>query len=365
MRTGRTLQEIAAELERQATTRRDYLAPQGKLDATVIDGEVVVDGLPHEPALALTPYAHGQMAAHLGIPKAYYDRMATEQPELLAANLNTWLHAAPADKRLVRALDGRVRAVLSHKFRPLDNYDLAQAVLPTLVKQRVQIVSAELTETRLYIKGILPSLSSPEPVGAQWGRSHVVSGAPLLVAAIVISNSDLGAGTLRVEPSVFTTRCTNLAILAQAAMKKYHVGRAWEAGDSFEAFRDDTRRADDTAFWMKVRDVTVAAFDPHAFKAAIAAIRQAAARPIDSTDLPTVVEMAVEQLGLPERTSGSILTHLARGGELTQWGLSAAITATAESQTDLSYEEATQLERAGGDVIALAPKQWTAIAKAA
>jgi hypothetical protein len=60
------------------------------------------------------------------------------------------------------------------------------------------------------------------------------------VAAIVISNSEIGNGTLRVEPSVFTTWCTNLAVMAQAAMKKYHVGRAFEADTNLEIFRDET-----------------------------------------------------------------------------------------------------------------------------
>src|SRR5262245_14401480 len=106
--------------------------------------------------MALTNYAHGQLSQHLGIPKAYYDRMRAEQPALLAGNVNTWFKADATNKRMLRTLDGQVRAVLSPKYRPLDNFDLANVVLPTLIDRKAEIVSAELTETRMYIKAILP-----------------------------------------------------------------------------------------------------------------------------------------------------------------------------------------------------------------
>lgn len=372
MRTGRSLQEIAAELERQVGSRKDYLAPQGQMTAKVLEGEVVLDGF-NGQALQINPYAHGQLGDHLGIPKKYYDRMATEQPQLLADNINAWFQADAENQRMVRTLDGRARGILSPKFRPLDNFDLAQTVLPVLLENNVQIMSAELTETRMYIKGILPQLSEALPAGMQWGQGHNDVGSPTggraygregrLVAAIVISNSEVGAGTLRIEPSVFTTWCTNLAIMAQAAMRKYHVGRAWEADGSWEVFRDETRAADDRAFWMKAKDVTMAAFDRKIFMAAIDQIRNAAQAPIVSTDLPKVVEVTRKQLALPESTQNGILTFLARGGDLTRWGLSSAITEVANDYKD--YEGATDLERAGGAVLALEGPAWDRIARAA
>lgn len=360
MKTGRSLQDIAAELERQTNTRKDYIAPQGAVKAEVAAGEIVLAGL-NGDKVGIQPYAHSQFAAHLGIPKHYYDRMLTEQPQLLADNINTWMRARREEKRMFRTLDGKTRAFLSPKFRPLDNFDLANVILPTLLENDVQITSAELTETRMYIKGILPRLSDELAPGQAWGVGHDdIRAQRKVVAAIVISNSDVGAGTLRVEPSVYTPWCTNLAILAQAAMKKYHVGRANSADDGFDVFRDETRRADDKAFWLKVRDITVAAFDQKAFGAAIASLRAGANDPIQSTDLVKVVDMTVKQLALPEATGSTILSHLARGGDLTRWGLSSAITRTANDFED--YEGATALERAGGEVMALTAPKWAELA---
>lgn len=368
MKTGMSLKNIAAELERQVATRRDYIAPQGRVEAVVHDAEVVLDGINGQP-FGIQPYAHKQFADVLGIPGRYYDRMRVEQPALLAANLNTWLKADPDNKRMIRTLDGKVRAVLSPKFRPLDNFDLAQAVLPKLFELNTHVVSADLTETRMYIKAILPDVSDTLPEGMTWGNGHnrvaEYSGNEpgRVVAAIVISNSEVGAGTLRVEPSVFTTWCTNLAIMKSAAMKKYHVGRASEVHENWELFRDETRMADDRAFFLKVADVTRAAFNPELFRAAVAQLREATTEVITSTELPKVVEATVRQLALPVGTSGSILTYLAQGGDLSKWGLASAVTATANNYSD--YEGATALERAGGEIIALSGREWTAIATAA
>lgn len=368
MNAGMSLSALAAELERQAASRKDFLAAQGAVEAVVVDNDVRIAGLPNLEPVAITSYAHGQLSDHLGIPKKYYDRMATEQPDLLAININRWFKADAGNKRMLRTLDGKVRGILSPKFRALDNFDLAQAVLPVLMQNEAQIVSSQLTETRMYIKAILPSLSDVLPEGLAYGTGHNAVGGGMrdrgnVVAAIVISNSDIGAGTLRVEPSVFTTWCTNLAIMMQAAMKKYHAGRTNQADESWQVFADETRRADDAAFWMKVRDITKAAFDETQFRAAVAQLRAAGEQPITSDALPAVVDMAVEQLALPPASSNGILKLLAQGGDLSQLGLSQAITRFAGQTED--YEMATLLERAGGTVIDLKPTDWQRIATAA
>jgi len=391
MNNGRTLSQLAAELERQVTSRKDFIAPQSAIQAVVVESpttgavvpevvdassdfdrlmkrEVAIAGLPNSGPINITPFAHGQLSDHLGIPKKYYDRMAAEQPELLAMNINAWLAADPTNRRMLRTIDGRVRGILSPKFRALDNFELAQAVLPVLLQNNAQIVSSELTETRMYIKAILPALSDELPMGLAFGTGHNMIGQAgtdrgKLVAAITISNSDIGAGTLRVEPSVFTTWCTNLAIMQQAAMKKYHAGRANSADDAtWEVFGDDTKRANDAAFWLQVRDITMAAFDEKMFRAAVASLRKTAENPIKSDDLPAVVATTIEQLALPQGVNNGLLKALAAGGDLTQWGLSSAITRVAGETAD--YETATQLERAGGQVLALGERDWSKIAAA-
>src|SRR5690606_27383707 len=107
--------------------------------------------------LPLLDTAHGQLSDRLGIPKAYYDRMRDAAPALFDANVNHWLSAGD-ERRLVRTLDGRVRAILSDRYRVLDNLDLASVAIPVLEEHGFEVVSAELTERKLYLKATTPRI---------------------------------------------------------------------------------------------------------------------------------------------------------------------------------------------------------------
>ena len=79
---------------------------------------------------------------------------------LLDRNVNAWLVKEEGERQLLRTLDGRVRAVLSERYRRLDNYDLAEHVLPTLQRlPEARFESVELTETRMYLKVVTPRVA--------------------------------------------------------------------------------------------------------------------------------------------------------------------------------------------------------------
>ena len=333
MKAGRSLSAIAAELERQVETRKDYIAPTERLTMVAReDKAVVLDGLNGE-GMGIRPYAHRQIADEAGIPGKYYERMRTAAPALLAQNVNHWLHAEPS-RRLVRTLDGDVRAFLSDRYRPIDSVDLAEATLPTLRDRGCQIVSAELTETRLYIKATLPSLQMEVQGSRRVGD--------IAQAGIVISNSEVGAGSVRIEPLVYLLHCLNGAIVPDSSLKKYHIGLIadLEAGVR-EMLTTETRRADDRAFWMKVRDVVKASFERDVFARIIARMSESTQHPIVSHDLVKVVEVTGTKFGLSEGIGKSVLRHLSEGGDLSQWGLSNAITRASQDVED--YDEATNL----------------------
>lgn len=342
MKSGRTLTEVAQELERQLQSKKDYVADSRRLMLRPT-GKVDVEGIGE---FGVTHHAHAQIAGRLKIPKQYYDRMRTEAPALLAQNVNTWFQRHP-EKRMVRTLDGDVRAFLSHRYRPLDNFDLANVVLPQFADMDMQVQSCEVTESHLYLKVVTEAITA------------TVVG-DIVQAGLVVSNSEIGCGSLRVEPMLYRLACLNGMISADHSMKKYHTGRsAWgdadENGGAAEFFTDDTRRADDKAFWMKVRDTVRGALNETTFRKMVKSVEVAAGREIDS-DPVKVVERVAERYQLPEAEQGGILKHLTKGGDLSQWGLVNAI--TRYSQDVEGYERATDLERLGGDVIALPAADW-------
>ena len=90
---------------------------------------------------------------YLKIPAPYYDRMRNDFPDLLTSNVNGWLAKEPENRRMLRTLDGTTRAFLSDRYRRIDNYEVAQTVLPIIGSMDgASVESCELTESKMYIK---------------------------------------------------------------------------------------------------------------------------------------------------------------------------------------------------------------------
>jgi len=370
MKTGRNIVDLAKELQRQVESKHDYLVPTEKVRMTDKATLASVNG-DKFPEVALTPWAHQQMAQDLEIPKPYYDRMLEQRPTLLAENVNAWLHAEDRT-RLLRTLDSGGRAWLSDRYRPLDNVDLAEAAFPVLRDLGTEIKSAELTDTRLYIKAVKPTMQADivlrhaAAVRAAGGHEYDAGrGVRHAVAAgVSLRNSEVGHGAVALEFFLEILVCSNLAMMTKA-LRKYHIGRrAGELeGDGIEEFlSNETRRLDDRAFWSKFSDVLTGAFNQQTFDRLIAKAQDAADTPITAT-IPDIVEITARKFTLTETEKSSVLTHLSAGGDLSQWGLSNAITRA--SQDADQYERATELERIGGEIIELPKHEFAALQKAA
>ena len=189
--------------------------------------------------------AHQQIAARLAIPVRYYKKMQEEAPELLDRNINTWLSKNP-EQHMIRVLDGNVRAFLSDRYRRLDNLELCAAVLPVINEMKNSVIeSCEVTPTHLYLKVVNRRLKAEVRVG------------DVVQAGFVVSNSEVGLGSLRVEPLVFRLICKDLA------QKKYHVGRQANSSDdsAYELYSEETLAQDDKTFFLKVQDIVRSAVD--------------------------------------------------------------------------------------------------------
>lgn len=304
-------------------------------------------------AFRINDNAHSQIASRLKVPLTYYRRMMSEAPHLLAQNVNHWM-TANASNRMIRTLDGTARAFMSDRYRILDNDEVLETVFPVLSDLNVEIVSSAVTERRLYIKALFPEIEGEilEGDGVQ--------------AGVVISNSEIGGGSVQVAPLVYRKVCLNGLIQADSSMRKYHVGRQAQiegGADSMRFFKDDTLLADDKAFMLKIRDTLKGAADESQFKVTINNLREAAGRQIETTDPTPAVEVVKKRFGLSDGERGGVLGHLIRGGDFTQWGIVNALTRT--SQDVESYDRATDLERFGGQLAASTGREWSEIAKAA
>lgn len=349
MKTGKSIVELAAELERQQASKKDYLADTRRLKLELTNGDLVLQGV--NGGMAVRDTAHAQFANSLNIPKVYYDRMLTQAPDLLATNVNAWLERQPA-KKLIRCLDNQVRAVLSDSYRPLDNVELAEAVLPQLVDLQANIVSTEVTEKRFYLKAVTDKVQGEVKKG------------DVIQAGLMISNSEIGHGSLRVQALDYRLVCLN-GMIRETAVRQAHLGRGARGMDAIEDareyFKPETRLADDRAFFLKVRDAVSGMFDPVKFNARISQYIEATEKPITG-EVEAVVEVTAKRFGFNDSERSSILKHLIKGDMMSAWGLANAVTRAAQDVE--SYDRSQELEAVGGDIIELPQNAWREIATA-
>ena len=348
MKTGRPLNEVMMELNRQNQRKKDYIGSAQAL-RLFEDGQTFeIGSMSGAQQFGTTRLFHRQVASALGIPAKYYDIMQSQKPELLAQNVNAWL-SDRENSYMIRTMDyggGRVaRALLSDRYRRIDNMEIASAVLPLFAgSDQYEVISSEVTENRMYLKILSRRL-----------EMEVVPG-DYVQAGVVISNSEVGLGSVNVQPLVYRLVCTNGMIVNDMGERKNHVGRAAKAvEDSFHIYSDETMEAEDKAFLLKPRDVTMAAIEEGRFAQVVGKLKESAGIPITGK-VTEVVELTGKTYGFNTDEQDSILQYLIAGGDLSQYGLSNAITRA--SQDVESYDRATALEGIGWQVAAMPATQW-------
>lgn len=345
MKTGLSLQELAAELERQRQSKRDFVVDSANMGISATGRSFnlypISQSEPPEMVFDMTNLFHSQLGSALGIPAKYYDRMLDGFPTLLAENVNGWLSRSPK-KHTIRTLDGRARAFLSDRYRRIDNYEIAEAVLPVIGEMPdARVESCEITETRMYIKVVNPRL-----------EAEVMPG-DIVQAGVVISNSEVGVGSVTVRPLVYRLVCKNGMIVNDLGTRKYHVGRTVE--ESWDLFSDETQQTDDRAFMMKLADIVRTAADEARFAMVLASLREASGAKMTGR-VRQVVELTGKQFDLQKPEENRVLRYLIRGGELSKYGLANAVTQASQDTED--YDRATALENTGWQIAVMPPQIW-------
>ena len=348
MKQGRTLEQLAAELMRRNEVKKDYLVDTQLMtmdaDANNTMLSIRNDRTGETLILNINEIAHNQIGTNLGIPAKYYDKMRADNPELLAQNVNSWFQKTPKT-RMVRTLDGTARAFLSDKYRRIDNLEIAQAVLPIIADMPdARVESCEVTDERLYLKVVNPRLTT-----------EVVPG-DIVQSGIMITNSEVGLGSVTIQPLVYRLVCTNGMVINDARTRKYHVGRGNEANEDFTIYSNETLLVDDMALRLKIQDTVRSVVDKTRFEKVVDMMRQAQGAKITTANIPAMVELGATEFGYTKQEGEGILDYLIRGGDLSLYGYANATTRFAQDVH--SYDRSTALESVGYSIMGMSPAQW-------
>lgn len=344
--------DLAKELERQKKNKYDVVVSTDnlvafkegnniKMEVAYIDEKSQKIKKQHE----LTDWAHIQVSEKTQIPMRYYRRMIDEgKLDLLTQNINTWLPTK--EKRMVRVLDGKIRALLSDGYFPIDNYDVLFSTLAEVKKIReerginIDIKRADVTDTKMFIKFTSPDLSD-EIMKFRDGRTEPVEG------GIIISNSEVGNGAFSVSPFINVLVCQN-GLVSSRTLRRVHVGRKLDAG--IIDWSDKTRRLEDEALFSKIQDMVNQTFNPDLFHKWVDEINGIATVEIPKPS--TAIDNLVAHFEMPKSKRDALLdefTGNAPNTGNTQWGIAMAVTRLAQEEPN--YEEQVRMEEIGAKIL--------------
>jgi hypothetical protein len=341
MLKGRSYPEFFKEVERRENTKKDYMVDTRamRFNASDVQDAVFVD-IEGAGSFNINETAHQDISEKTKIPKQYYDRMKTEAPDLWASNVNYWTHSHP-ERRMVRVLDGNMRALLSDSFRPIDNFDIFAVARSVLDQTSLEWKSLEVTDRRMYIQVVFPKMEAAVKVG------------DVVQSGLVISNSEIGQGSVRVEPLIYRLVCLNGMITSQA-LRKFHVGARMtgSGADVEQLFSNQTRALDDKVFFHKVADMIRGSLKEEIFQGNVAKLQEASGIKIE-LPVQKTVEVTKRRLSLTDGEGEKLLENLIEGQDLSLYGLGNAVTCLAHVTKD--FDRSVDMERWGGEVLGWGP----------
>jgi hypothetical protein len=367
-------------LRTQRTRRLDLIttAPAMRYEG----GHLVVDAdappvLTHDGVTSVGGYYHPTsvfeegLGSTFSVPPSYLRKLREEgRIELLDQNINHYLQGSadgvnPPDGRkfLLRAFTGTdtgggvARALLSDRYRTVDNLDVLVSVLAGMADAGLgpsNIGRCDLTERRMYVQVQCPEVSvlAPELLAGYRSPFTGQSGndIPQVFAGFVVGNSEVGAASTSITPRIVFRVCGNGMTITRDAMRSIHIGVKRQEG--VVQYAADTQEQELRLVTLKARDAVRTFLNPEYVAGLLRGMAEDAAVEVKRPE--ATVKAVVQAAGVPRALEDDVLGMFIKGGQLTAGGVMQAVTAVAQQQDNA--ETAYELEGLAGDVLAHAAR---------
>jgi hypothetical protein len=198
--------EVTAHIADDDRGKWDRKLPAARLSVGEGGKLLAKNGGQASQAFTLSDLATSQLCQRLAVPETYYRRLPAEMKATVA---NFDLGRLKDKTFLLRGKAAHVRAFLSGEYVAFNNGDIVETVERLLKSQSTRIKTFVLEETNCFLKIVSEELVEP------------ASG---LKAGIMIGNSEVGMGSVSVEPFVFRKACTNdLLVTQDKAFRHAHI----------------------------------------------------------------------------------------------------------------------------------------------
>lgn len=393
------ISRIVHEIDRQKKAKRDYVYPLSKLgysdagelmfaghdkgfrvhDRNFVEWASAEEYLDHQrsvgaegaddwkievvegsPAIRLNDTARQQLLGRLNVPGKFINYLEGKEYRDIAGNILRELLARDDRRALVRTIDGNARAVLSDKYRILDNSDLFFCAFDQF-KSDAELWQARLWDDGFELFGVAKHISGEVTVdrtfdpGDGWKSRWYGKSGDVHNAAVRVRNSETGEGGLSVKLAIMRRVCFNFNVYADG-VSQIHAGRTL-AVDEGLLVSEATRELESQVIWSKVKDAITTAFDAERFGELMEKLNAATANVIPGKieAVTSAVDNVVKAYEISDAAKSLILAELMGSGDFSQFGLVQAVTATAHKQQGGA---ASRLEEVGGQLASVSSSKF-------
>lgn len=229
MKKGHDVKEMLNSINEDTKNKRDYLVDMKsiKVETNTMNGDAVspfvypsisVDHLT-TGSYVLTDHSLNQLCGKLEIGTQYLRKCLPVSQELVAHNLNFWINNSKEKELMLRTYDtapiNEARAICSNRYKRLDNDMVANHSLNKLMDLGLDIKYSHYDRDTLNITAVNPKL-----------EGEVTKG-DVVQSGVTITNSEIGSGSLMIQPFIYRLVCTNGMVAPRYLNRFYsrHVGK--------------------------------------------------------------------------------------------------------------------------------------------
>lgn len=371
------ISELVQELKKENLLKKDFVLPSTNL--SLRDGKLIVSNHSKNPELDKILFECGigsvetgtheislerlstidpHLIEKLGIPTKYFDKCDTPADmEALDYNVSYWLRKANCNYLLRTFIDkseesGVARAMLSDRFKTIDNFDIMlatlQAVKETGLKIEIDEAGCDLSDKRMYIRFICPEIEikAPELLKGYRPNGEQNNAGDGIISGFVISNSEVGAGQFSIAARCKILACENGMISTSEKYNQRHLGSKMGEFETIQ-WSEDTKQKNLELIIAQIKDSVKYYVSEDCLGKQIKDLMEKGSYELKNP--VECIQQVTSSLSISEEKSADILSMFIKSGDTTAFGVAQSLTLF--SHTKGTADEQWEFEKAAVKIL--------------
>lgn len=223
MKKGHDIRNVVQQINKDVKSKKDYIVTLNALEVTTSNNTYPNLEFTDAPdQYSLTDHSMNQLCGKLEIGTQYLRKCLPVSQELVAHNLNFWIKNTKSKELMVRTIERKsdelpniARAVCSNRYKRIDNDVVVTHSLNKLMDLGLDIKYINYDRDTLNVTAVNPKVEGE------------VSEGDVVQSGVTITNSEIGSGSLMIQPFIYRLVCTNGMVAPRYLNRFYskHVGK--------------------------------------------------------------------------------------------------------------------------------------------